>query len=380
MILKPDCAHFPGDRPCKFNKLEGRVCDNCSDYSPVCGDRPENSIIIIKLDALGDVLRTTAVLPAIKKSLPKSHITWITKRNAVPVFENIDLVDHVVAFEDTAEVVRVAALYYDILIHPDASPQSAPLASMINAFQKYGFITGATGKVIPATPQAEEWFEMGAFDHLKKANKKTYQQIIHEIANLHYEKGEIQVRLTPEELDFRDRFIEANGLSGKKFILGINVGASGRWQLKQWRMEGFVELIRFLYQVVPDIQILLYGGKEEETRINELLERFPSLLSTGTNNNLRQFFALMDIPHVVITGDTMALHAATALRKRVICLFGPTSYYEIEDYGRITKIYPKMDCLVCYKPSCDFNPNCMDLISTQMVLDAVLSAFDLGLA
>ena len=380
MILKPDCAHFPGDRPCKFNKIEGRVCDNCTDYSPVSGDRPQNSIIIIKLDALGDVLRTTAILPAIKKSLPKSHITWITKRNALPVFENLDMVDRVVAFEDTAEVVRVAALYYDILIHPDASPQSAPLATMINAFQKYGFVTDAAGKVIPATHQAEEWFEMGAFDHLKKVNKKTYQQIIHEIANLHYEKGEIQVKLTPAELDFRDNFIKTHGLSGNRYILGINVGASGRWQLKQWRMEGFVELIKYLYQVVPGIQILLYGGKEEEERINELTARFRQLISTGTNNNLRQFFALMDIPRVVISGDTMALHAATALRKRVICLFGPTSYHEIEDYSRITKIYPKMDCLVCYKPSCDFKPNCMDLISTQMVLDAVLSAFGLGLA
>jgi ADP-heptose:LPS heptosyltransferase len=69
----------------------------------------------------------------------------------------------------------------------------------------------------------------------------------------------------------------------------------------------------------------------------------------------------------MITGDTMALHAATALKKKVICLFGPTSSNEIEDYGRVRKIVPNMDCLVCYKQNCDFVPNCMDSISADTI-------------
>ena len=380
MILKHDCIHFPGDRPCKFNKLEGRVCTNCNDYEKYDPGEKGFRILIIKLDALGDVLRTTSILPAIKKMWPGCRITWVTKRNSVPVFKNIEMVERVVAFEDTVEVLKIAEQNFDIVIHPDASPQSAPLATVVGSFCKRGFETDNTGKVIPCDSKANEWFEMGAFDHLKKANTKTYQQIIHEIAGLPYEKGEIQVILDAGELEFKRQFIEKHALHEAKYLLGINVGASGRWQLKQWRMDGFEELIKFLYGVVPGIEILLYGGREEEERINELTEKFPQLISTGTNNDLRTFFALLDIPQVVITGDTMALHAATALRKRVICLFGPTSYNEIEDYGRITKIYPKMDCLVCYKPSCDFKPNCMEMISMQMVLDAVLSAFGLGLA
>jgi len=356
------------------------MCDNCEDYTPVKPNRPEFSVIIIKLDALGDVLRTTAILPAVKRKYPAAHITWITRRNAIPVFDNLPTVNEVVAFEDTERLLAVGQFNFDVLIHPDASPESAPLATMIRAKEKFGFITDKAGKVFPANKEAEEWFEMGAFDQYKKANKKTYQQIIHEIARLPYQKDEIQIHLTPQEFEKRDKFVAGHDLAGAKYILGINVGASGRWQLKQWRMDGFFELIPQLYGVIPGLKILLYGGKDEASRINELTERFPALISTGTDNDLRSFFALMDIPGVVITGDTMALHAATALRKRVVCLFGPTSSNEIEDYGRIIKVIPKMDCLVCYKPTCDFDPNCMDLISTEMVLNAVLFAFDLGLA
>jgi heptosyltransferase-2 len=52
-------------------------------------------------------------------------------------------------------------------------------------------------------------------------------------------------------------------------------------------------------------------------------------------------------------------------------LFGPTSAVEIEMYGLGEKVVPHMDCLSCYKPTCDFVPNCMELITTDMVEAAV---------
>jgi hypothetical protein len=40
-------------------------------------------------------------------------------------------------------------------------------------------------------------------------------------------------------------------------------------------------------------------------------------------------------------------------------------------YGLGEKVVPDMECLACYKPTCDFVPNCMELISTDMVEAAV---------
>jgi len=74
---------------------------------------------------------------------------------------------------------------------------------------------------------------------------------------------------------------------------------------------------------------------------------------------------------VVVAGDTLAMHLSLALRQRTVVLFGPTSSAEIEMYGLGEKIVPHMDCLSCYKPTCDFVPNCMDLITTDMVEAAV---------
>jgi heptosyltransferase-2 len=66
------------------------------------------------------------------------------------------------------------------------------------------------------------------------------------------------------------------------------------------------------------------------------------------------------------------MHLALALRRRTVILFGPTSAPEIETYDLGEKVVPDMSCLSCYKNSCDFVPNCMDLISTDMVEAAVL--------
>lgn len=140
--------------------------------------------------------------------------------------------------------------------------------------------------------------------------------------------------------------------------------------MKQWRFEGYVDLINRVKNK-PGLGILLYGGPEEEDRNDKLSKLFPNIINTGSNNDLRGFFSLVNLCNDFVTGDTLGLHVATALKKNIVCLFGPTSFNEIHDYGRIQKIYPDMDCLVCYKMKCDFVPNCMDKISTEQILSAL---------
>jgi len=368
MILKTDCKHFPGNKPCVPSKTECKKCDNCNYYDPV-----NYKILIIKLDATGDVLRTTSILPALKREHPKSHITWITKRNAKELFVNNPLVDELYLFEDNDTIARLMVEKFNLLIQPDASAVSASLASIANAEIKKGFLLDAKGKVVPVDKDAVEWLEMGAFDDAKKKNTKTYQEIIHNIAGLKYQKDEIQVYLNQREMDFKNNFYANHSLQNFKYLVGLNTGAGTRWQYKQWHLEGYTELIEKL-STNKEIGILLYGGPDEVERNKFLKDKFPQLIDTGTSNSVRQFFSLLDLCDVLVTSDTMALHAATALKKKVVCLFGPTSHTEIEDYGRIEKVIPDLDCLICYKPRCDFEVTCMSLITSEMVYERVIKS------
>ncbi len=74
----PDCKRFTGYKPCYPDH-------NC--WEDGCKDKIDEGkkILIINLDAMGDVLMTTAQLPAIKRKYPVSTITWITLKNAAPL-------------------------------------------------------------------------------------------------------------------------------------------------------------------------------------------------------------------------------------------------------------------------------------------------------
>ena len=365
MILKYDCRHFPGDHPCSFHKRTGIKCDACPDYSPV-----KEKILIIKFDALGDVLRTTSLLPSLRAAYPNAYVTWLSRSNARDIFKNNFYVDEFWAMEDPAIHAKLAVEEFDLVIHPDASPASAYFANLAKAKIKKGFSIDAHGRVFPVNKEAEEWFELGAFDDLKKKNTKTYQRVIHEIAGLPYNKSEIVIELTEAEKLFAKQFYDTRGLKKFDFIIGLNTGAGGRWKFKKWTLQGYKELIQALNQKY-NCGILLYGGVEEVERNKQLARIGNNVVDTGTDNSLREFFALVSLSDIVVTGDTMALHTAAALKKQAVCLFGPTSANEIEDYGRIIKLQPALDCLVCYKMDCDFVPNCMESITVHMVLEAI---------
>ena len=367
MIIKYDCTYFPGDRPCHFHKTEGMKCDNCTHYAVA-----EKRILIIKLDATGDVLRTTSVLHGIKERYPSSEITWITRNAAVPIFKNNILVDRTFSYESTETSALIAVEKFDLVYNFDASYSSAILASQSNGTAKFGYGVNERGDVHPINAAAEEWFEMGAFDDVKKKNTHTYQDHMLAIAGITTQKKDIIITLSEAEKKFAADHAVYHGLAGTNAKIGLNTGASDRWQYKMWTLDGFTSLIGTILERTDSL-VLLYGGPLEAERNKELAAIDPTrVINMGTNNTLREFFALITLCDVFVTGDTLALHAATAMKKKVLAYFGPTSVSEIESYGgQITKIHSDLDCLCCYKMTCDFEPNCMNSITPEFMFTQI---------
>lgn len=370
--VRTDCRFLRWDRPCEPHKKKGVRCRQCAYHDPV-----RERVLVIKLDALGDVLRTTCILPALKGKRPRSQLTWITMPEAIPLLENNPFIDRVVAYgPDALGVLGVEQ--FDLVLCLDAAPRSAVLGSLAKGRIKKGFGVDARGRVFPFNLEAKEWFLMGLFDDVKKQNTRTYQQIVMEMCGLAGLDQNIVVRLTDEEKSFARRFAESAGLPavgtkpGKRpVIVGVNTGSGGRWPMKQWPVPQCVDLIRGLL-ADGRFKVLLFGGKEEVARNARIKEAVGGgLIDTGCHNNLREFMALVDLCDLLVVSDTLGLHVALGLGKRVVGLFGPTSAAEIDVYGRGIKIAPDTDCACCYLRACGRKPSCMDLISADAVRDAV---------
>ena len=133
-----DCRFFVGDRPCTWHKSTGVLCP-CDHYQQV-----EERILIIKLGAMGDVLRTTALLPALAEAHPRAAISWATKRESRPLLECNPYISEILDYGEDA-LLQFQVRAFDRVINLDTGKTSGALASLANAQKKDDFFWTRTG-------------------------------------------------------------------------------------------------------------------------------------------------------------------------------------------------------------------------------------------
>jgi len=362
-MIKTDCVNFPLDRPCKAHKSTGIKCSSCRKYRPFNKDG-KGKILVIKLGAMGDVLRTTFILEGLKNRYPKCRITWIVAKGSESVLEGNPYIDRIWPF-DLGIFKLLVSEKFDTVINLDLSPESLSLAGLAFTNMKIGYWIDESRRILCSNNAAKIWLEMSGNDRKKKENKHTYQYWMSKIIGLKRSDYEIFVPLRTNSVRKAKVFLKKHGLRNG-IVVGINPGAGKRWRLKKWTDRGFIEIINRLSK--NKIKVLLFGGPEEKNLIKKLVRKTGNrAISTGTDNSIPDFFALLDLCDIVICGDTLALHAALGLKKKVIAIFGPTSAPEIEMYDRGRKVVSPASCVCCYDPLCKKHPTCMDRISAEIV-------------
>src|SRR3989338_3896570 len=133
MMLHKDCRHYKSYKPCNPHKMYDVECEGCPYYAKIA-----ERILIINLEAIGDVIRTTALLPAFKKKYPDSHITWLTSARSSEALKGITEIDHILIYDFDA-ALRLEAEEFDILVNLEKAEGVSALATQIKAKQKAGF-------------------------------------------------------------------------------------------------------------------------------------------------------------------------------------------------------------------------------------------------
>ena len=370
-MIRTDCRHFPGDRPCDNHKAHQVTCRDCQIYAP-----RGKTVLIVKFDAIGDVLRTTSILPALREAHGECFVTWLTSPEAKDLFIGNPFVNEVLC-NCSEYLPAVLSREFAVAINPDASPRSCEIAAVANARTKHGFVASPMGHIVPLNSAAQEWLTMGGCDQAKKENRKTYQQILHAICELDDASQHIVLNLTASEAAAAGHLRQSLGLDRCKPVVGLNTGAGGRWKHKKWTVTRFVELVEMMLASM-DVSILLLGGPAERERNEYISSFFGSHVTIATSGTVREFIKLVDLCDLVVTGDTLALHVAVGLRKRVVALFGPTSHHEIDLHGLGSRIVAAADCICCDSANCQRDTTCMDLITAEEVMGAVVR--ELGVA
>jgi len=368
----PRCKKFSGYKPC-FS-YENCLEDGCRHENEQT--RTGKKILLISLDALGNVLLNTSILHSLKEKYPESTVHWITMKSAKPILFNNKFIDHIYIWNDEDRMI-LRNIEFDILLNSDKSMYAAAFANEINSKEKYGFLLNKDGKIIPSNKNAMYNYTLGIDDKMKfRKNTRSGSDIIHETFGLKFTRSEYVLEFTDEEKEFTDNYKEQIKYDGKKIYVGFNTGCSNLFPNKKLSIEQHLELINDLGSY-DDFKILLLGGNEDTERNLKIYENLSenikkNIIYTPTNLGIRNGACFMNICDIVITGDSFGMHLAIALKKYVIAWFGLSCWSEIDLFDRGEKLIPEgLECAPCWKKKCPYNLECIKMVDLKKITELV---------
>ncbi len=356
-----DCKHFLGDRPCVYR-------DRCRcDHYEAMGHR----IAIIKLGAIGDVVRTACLLPTLKREYPTSHITWVSKPNGVRILAGHPHIDRRVAF-DAEAMLTLPAQTFDLVLSLDKEPGPAALCNALNCPDKRGVGLSEFGTPEPINDACRPYFLLGLDDELKfNHNRDSYPKLIHDALGLPYIRQPYRLHPNSIALKRAATMFEPWRAAAAGPIVGLNTGCGAVFANKAPAPAQWVRIARELLD--RGYGVALLGGPDEAAINTWIAERVADVHDSGVDNSEPEFVAVVGQCDAVITGDTLALHAAVSQRVPVVGLFGPTCGQEIDLFGAGCKIISDLSCGPCYRRSCDRSPSCMAAIGVEKIVAALES-------
>ena len=368
----PGCKKFSGYKPCISYK-------NCLENGCQLENtetRTGKKILVISLDALGNVLLNTSILPSLKAKYPESTIYWLTMKSAKNILLHNGFIDHIYVWNDEDRMI-LKNIEFDVLLNSDKSMYASAFANEVTAKEKFGFLLNQDGKIIPANKEAMYNYRMGIDDELKfRLNIKSGSEIIHETFGLQFDRSGYVLNFSEEETGFINEYKEQIKYDRKKIYVGFNTGCSNLFPNKKMTVEQHVELINNLGNF-DDFKIVLLGGNEDTERNLKIYESLNkdvkrNVIYTPTNLGIRNGACFMSICDVIITGDSFGMHLAIALKKYVIAWFGLSCWSEIDLFDRGEKLIPEgLECAPCWKKKCPYNLECIQMVDLKKIEELV---------
>jgi heptosyltransferase-2 len=310
-------------------------------------------ILIVKLGAAGDVIRTTPLLRKFREEMPHAEIVWLTH---YPDFVPTGWVDRVLTWKSD-NLLWLQHRTFDLAINLDKDREALAFFAGVQATQKMGYLPDRFGKCRPADSLAVPKWLTGLFDDISMNNRLSYPQEVFAICHREF-TGEKYILDLAEPAPRFD-------LPTDRPIIGLNTGCGGRWTTRLWGRDNWIKLAKLLW--TNGYFPLLLGGPDEDS-LNQEIEANSPAGYLGTMS-LKNFMHLMNTTSAVVTSVTMAMHLAIGLEKPLILLNNIFNRYEFELYGKGEVLEPDKPCLCCYRSTCP--EECLSTVTPEQVFAAI---------
>jgi lipopolysaccharide heptosyltransferase II len=335
------------------------------------------SILFIRLYFIGDVLMSTPVLDALKRTFPEARLTVLIRKRARDVLLNNPNVDEIVEYDAVERyhsplwqgrlALRLRRERYDLAVDLTGDLRSSWILLASEPAFRVGFNHAGTGflldRRIPYKAEAH------GVDHLLSS--------VESIGVTTPDRSP-RIYLTEDEVERADELVRGAGVEASRGFAGLAPGAN--WPFRRWPPERFGALARLISERLGMPSVVT--GSEEDSLLAEAVVEHSggSAVSLAGRGDIRGLAGVASRAAVFVANDSGPLHVAASQGTPVVGLFGPNTPEVYAPAGAPSRIvWHRYPCSPCDQKQCVRKDDpCMAAISVDEVFEAVGSLLSEG--
>ena len=308
------------------------------------------SILIVKLSAMGDALWLMPSIKSLTKALPGAKIDWLTTYRTNPeLFEHLSFIHRIIVLPTTMFglmtflVKRIRDLLrYDLIIDADQYYQISELISKMGKYSA-GFGTPLKGKTFSVRhAYVVERNEKLQFRDLFSTTLKSFDL---ELPASDWRSTDLLGNHKPPD-QLRALTQEFHRLDKK--ILVLYPGSGQNAAFRRWPWSNFEQIIQ---RTSERAEIVIAGGPDElalRQKVDCMNHRIYNWI--GKWSLLDWAWFLNDLHPVIVANDGGFLHLAEAVGVPTLSIFGPSKGSKAGSIHRESiALEANLDCRPCIK-------------------------------
>lgn len=336
------------------------------------------NILIIRLSAIGDVLKCTVVIDKLRCRFPNARISWLVETRSKDVLLDNPNIDEVIVWErkEWSKEARSSKNYwkfarrlfqftkeirnrnFDLVIDLYRSPRSGIISYLSKASTRLCY-TGSP-------KYSHLWANIHVIPNYTTSTTATqfFADILRPLGIVS-DDLRMQMPILPEDRSFAETFLYDHGISPGKYI-AINPSTS--WQSKCWPSEYYARLADMIIEK-HCLPVVILGAPGDVPLVETIIRQMQQQpVDASGKTTLRQLAALAEKAGAFISGDTGPLFIAEAVGTATISIFGPTdpAWHAPKGERHITLSTKSCSCKKSY---CE-DKKCLTAILPEQMLTA----------
>jgi len=340
-------------------------------------------ILVLRLSAVGDVIRTLPAVKALKQHFLSSTITWIVEEPSQAFLKSQPEVDEVILFprkrwaqgmksfrkmwgtlrEMGGFITNLRKQKFDVVLDFHGLLKSGLLSFLSGSPVRIGYDRKST--------KEGNFFFSNIKVRLPKEKISRFKRNLLLLKGLGLDIKELNYRLhiPPEDREYVTSFFKDLTVSLKRPLIAIHPGTSAKALFKRWMPDQYAQLADRLVREM-DAAVLFTWGAEELEWVEGIRKQMkePSLLGPKTES-LTQLGEVYRYCDLYVGGDTGPMHIASLMGIPAVVIYGPTDPIENEPFRNHIKVRKEVGCNPCHRYSCK-ELFCLRVISIDEVFKA----------